>query len=102
MADEMKARRGAPVHKRQRVGRQPIARIRFYLAGACPGRIASLIGSHGAKTRRRQDAQLMAPHPARLRKSVEQQDRRTRSGTGRIDGELELPDCPGLRLWFHH
>ena len=54
MADEMEALRAARVHQGQRVARQQIACIRLYLERACPGRIASLIRSHGAKTRRRQ------------------------------------------------
>jgi hypothetical protein len=33
---------------------------------------------------------------------MEQQDGRTRSGTGGIDGELKLTNCEGLRFRFHH
>jgi hypothetical protein len=43
---------------------------------------------------------LMAPHAARLRKSMQQHNRQTRSGTGGIHGEMKLPDCPSLLLWF--
>jgi hypothetical protein len=91
MADEMETLRSARVHQGQRVARQPIARILLYLERTCPGRIASLIRSHGAKTGRRQGAQLIAPHLARLRKSMQQQDRRTRSGTGVSTVKLNFP-----------
>lgn len=44
----------------------------------------------------------MPPHVAGLRKSMQQQDRRTRNRTVRIDGKAKLANCPSLRLHFRH
>src|ERR1700730_13367754 len=98
MADEMEAL--AP-HAFIRASASLVRRSLAYAStssGRAPARITSLIRSHSAKTRHRQGGQLMAPHVARLRKSMQQQDRWTRSGTCGIDGEVKLPDCPSLRL----